>query len=99
MLVLAARFRAAWLPRAIVAVTAVAFVAFALADPERRIADANVERYERTGEIDMAYLLRLGPDAAPAVAKVTQPPRVESGGLAGFNLARQAAARRTRTAR
>ena len=41
--------------------------AFALADPERRIADANVERYERTGEIDCDYLLRLGPDAAPAV--------------------------------
>ena len=74
-------------------------MAFALSDPERRIADANVERYERTGEIDMDYLLRLGPDAAPAVAKVTRPPRVESGGLAGFNLARQAAARRTRTAR
>jgi len=99
VLVLAARFAASWLPRAIVAVTAVTFLAFALSDPERRIADANVERYERTGEIDMDYLLRLGPDAAPAVAKVTQPPPVQSSGLVGFNLARQAAARRTRTAR
>ena len=89
VLVLAARFAATWLPRAIVAVTAVAFLAFALADPERRIADANVERYERTGEIDLDYLLRLGPDAAPAVARVTRPPPFERGGLVGFNLARR----------
>ena len=68
-LVLVARFRAAWLPRAIVAVTAAAFVLFALADPERRIADANVERFERTGSDRHApTCCRLGPDAAPALA-------------------------------
>ena len=34
------------------------------------------------------YLLRLGPDAAPAVARVMTPPRFERGGLLGFSLAR-----------
>ncbi len=85
-------------PQAIVAVTAVAVLAFALSDPERRIAEHNVQRYERTGKLDVAYLRTLGADAAPALATVTVPPCVADDGIAGFNLAR-AAARRTRTDR
>jgi uncharacterized protein DUF4153 len=85
-------------PRAIVGLTAAAVLAFALADPERRIAAHNVERYERTGKIDVAYLLTLGPDATPALAGVVPPPCLSDDGIAGFNLAR-AAARRTSTAR
>jgi hypothetical protein len=101
VLVLAARFAATWLPRAIVATTAVAFVAFGLADPERRIADANVERFERTGTIDYDYLSQLGADAAPALTRLPGPEaaclreqlRQELGedGIAGFNLARSRA--------
>jgi hypothetical protein len=85
-------------PQAIVAVTAAALLTFALSDPERRIAEHNVERYERTGKLDVAYLKTLGADAAPALASVTAPPCVGRDGIAGFNLAR-AAARRTSTAR
>ncbi len=79
------------------AATAAAFVAFALADPERRIADANVERFERTGQIDYDYLHRLGPDAAPALTRLPGPQaacvrdelrREPADGVAGFNLAR-----------
>ncbi len=99
VLVLAARAAAApWLPRAIMATTAAAFIAFALADPERRIADANVARFERTGQLDYDYLYRLGPDAAPALTRLPGPQaacvrdelRRELGedGVAGFNLAR-----------
>ena len=33
---------------------------FALADPERRIAEHNVDRYERTGKLDVAYLADAG---------------------------------------
>ena len=102
VLVLAARFTAGWLPRAIVAVTAAAFLLFALADPERRIADANVERFERTGSIDYDYLYRLGADAAPALERLRGPEagcvrdelRLELGeasGVAGLNLARSRA--------
>ena len=97
--VLAARFSAAWLPRALIGVTATAVLAFALADPERRIAEHNVERFERTGKIDVAYLSSLGADAAPALEGVRGVTIcVPSSGLAGFNLARSAA-RRTSTAR
>jgi hypothetical protein len=82
-------------PQAIVALTAAAVLIFALADPARRIAEHNVDRYERTGKIDRAYLASLGADAAPALVGVVPPRCVESAGIAGFNLAR-AAARRTR---
>jgi hypothetical protein len=85
-------------PQALVAVTAAAVLAFALSDPERRIAEHNVARYERTGKLDVAYLETLGADAAPALAAVTVPPCVGDDGIAGFNLAR-AAARRTSTDR
>ena len=61
-------------PRALVALTAGAVLAFALADPERRIAEHNVERYERTGKIDVVYLEELGADAVPALARRRRSP-------------------------
>ena len=90
VLVLVAR-RAAWLPRAAVAVTALAVLAFGLSDPDRRIAERNVA----AGRIDRAYLATLGPDAAPALARLPRPPCArlqrtlsQGDGLAGLNLAR-----------
>jgi hypothetical protein len=108
-LVLAAR-TAAWLPRAVVAVTAAAVLTFALADPDRRIADHNADRFARTGKIDLRYMASLGADAAPALTRIPGAAcelRVPDGGLAGLNLARARARRaladcdapRTRTAR
>ncbi|WP_084284136.1 DUF4153 domain-containing protein [Solirubrobacter soli] len=85
-------------PRALVALTASTVLAFALADPDRRIATHNLDRYERTGRIDVGYLMTLGPDATPALAGVVPPPCLAEDGPAGFNLAR-AAARRTSTDR
>jgi hypothetical protein len=84
-------------PQAIVAVTAAAVLLFALSDPERRIAEHNVERFERTGKVDLAYLRSLGPDASPALPACLRS-AVGPDGLAGLNLAR-AAARRTHTDR
>ncbi|MDA0167195.1 DUF4173 domain-containing protein [Solirubrobacter ginsenosidimutans] len=83
-------------PRALVATTPASVLLFALADPDRRIADHNLDRYERTGKIDVAYLRTLGADAAPALKNVVSV-CVPDDGIAGFNLAR-AAARRTNTA-
>ena len=40
----------AWLPRATVALSAAAALAFALANPDARIAEHNIERYGRTGD-------------------------------------------------
>jgi hypothetical protein len=72
-------------PRAAVAVTAASVLAFALADPERRIAERNLDRYEATGKIDRAYLRSLGADAAPALDRFRCP---RADGLASLNLAR-----------
>lgn len=95
---------AAGLPRAVVALTALVVLGLGAADPDRRIAQANVERYERTGRIDLPYLEGLSPDAAPAL--VALPPSLErcvlartraalrgSDGLAGLNQGRRRARR------
>ena len=79
--------RAAWLPRAALAVTGATILLFALADPDRRIAEHNVERYERTGQLDRAYVeppeRRRDPGAGPLALRAVEPD-----GLGGFNLAR-----------
>jgi hypothetical protein len=99
LLIAGALRRTAWLPRATVALTGAATLAFALADPDRLIAERNVDRYERTGNIDRPLLKTLSPDAAPAIARLpphlaacatrrmrTDLDRVDA--LAGLNLAR-----------
>jgi hypothetical protein len=87
VLILLARGAAAWLPRAAVAVTGAAFLLFALADPELRIAERNVDRYESTGKIDRDYLAGLGADSAPALVRFGCE-RPAPDGLASLNLAR-----------
>jgi hypothetical protein len=104
LLVAGAIRRTAWLPRATVALSAAAALVFSISDPDRWIAERNVDRYERTGRIDIHYLRDLSPDAAPVVRRV--PPdlaeciagpmrsQVEGAdGLAGANLARARARR------
>ena len=82
---------AAWLPRATVALTALAILAFAVSDPDRRIAERNLDRFERTGSLDESVLRNLSADAAP-VLQARAPELAtcdpEGDGLAGFNLAR-----------
>jgi hypothetical protein len=58
VLVLAAR--QSFVPRGAVAITAAAVLLFALADPDRRIVQHNLDRYEHTGKLDRDYLERLG---------------------------------------
>lgn len=62
--------RGDWLPRALVATTAAGLLALSVANPEGIVAERNVERFERTGMVDLAYLRSLGPDAAPALARL-----------------------------
>ena len=92
--------RAAWLPRATVALSAVALLAFAASNPDRRIADRNLERSERTGlELDEDALVGLSADAVPAfrahragcLSQEVRADLAEPDGLAGFNLARRRA--------
>src|SRR5262249_42644169 len=58
------------LPRPVRALSAAAALAFAFSDPDSWIADHNVDRYERTGHIDVSYLAELGPDAAPVLDRL-----------------------------
>ena len=94
------RFR--WLPRACVLTSAVTMLGFGLHDPDRRIAERNVERYERTGNIDVHYLTTLSADAIPAIAGLPRAVNARAlederwdlsggDGWAGFNLARERA--------
>jgi hypothetical protein len=58
-----------------VAGTALALLAFSLADPDRLIAERNVDRWRETGRIDLAYLAGLSADAAPALDALPEPLR------------------------
>ena len=80
--------RVAWLPRATVALSALAVLAFALANPDGRIAAHNVKRFESTGRIDRAYLAQLSPDAAPALARLGLGRDPPPDGLVSWNLGR-----------
>ena len=81
---------ARWLPRATVALSAAFGLAFGLSNPDARIAEHNVARYERGGPLDTAYLERLSPDATPVLVKagITPGPLADDDGLAGANLGR-----------
>lgn len=70
LFILGALRRAAQLPRVLLGWAAVALVLFSLADPDGRIADRNVERWQETGRIDLAYASNLSADAAPALSRL-----------------------------
>ncbi len=90
-----------WLARATVVLGALAALAFWVADPDRRIAAHNVERYQSTGRIDAGYLSGLSADAVSPLLRLPpalreqvlarQRARIAGGerdGLAGANRAR-----------
>jgi len=64
------RFRAAWLPQAVAATAAAALVGIVAVNPDQLIAQQNVDRFYRTGNVDLAYLAGLSEDAVPAVQKL-----------------------------
>lgn len=68
-----AMWRGRWLARAAVLYTGVALLVFSLLDPDSLIASKNVERFERTGRVDLAYLAVLSPDAVPALSRLPLP--------------------------
>jgi hypothetical protein len=68
-----AMWRGRWLARAAVVFTGIALLVFSLLDPDALIASKNVERFERTGQIDLSYLSVLSPDAVPALARLPLP--------------------------
>lgn len=87
VLVAVARGRFAGLPRALVLTSALALVALAASDPDRRIA----ERSLAADRIDAGYLRGLSADAAPALPARLRPRPDGADGWTGFNLARSRA--------
>jgi hypothetical protein len=53
----------------------VALLGLAALNPERLIAERNIDRYLQTGELDTDYLLSLSPDIEPALARLPEPIR------------------------
>jgi hypothetical protein len=101
VIVAGVRWRAGWLPRAVVQVVAVAMIALAAVNP-----DAQIVRYNATAEfdsaLDVSYLRGLSADAVPAIDRLDEPNRScllssvdakESGGLVAWNLGRSRAER------
>ncbi|ORM25014.1 DUF4173 domain-containing protein [Williamsia sp. 1135] len=58
------------LPRAIGLLTIAATLSFAAYNPDSRIAQANVDRFEKTGKIDTYYLADLSADATGALLEL-----------------------------
>jgi hypothetical protein len=54
----------------------VALLGLAATNPERLIAERNIDRYEQTGSLDADYLLQLSPDIEPALARLPESVRV-----------------------
>jgi hypothetical protein len=73
LLVIAAgvTLRASWLPRAILATGVATLIGLAILNPDRFIADQNVDRYIKTQRIDIVYLSGLSADAAPALDRLS----------------------------
>ncbi len=70
VLIAGIRLRAAWLPRAVVALGVLALLGLAAANPDRMIAERNVTRFAETGRIDLPYLANLSADAVPALDRL-----------------------------
>ncbi|GAA3508457.1 hypothetical protein GCM10023075_67940 [Streptosporangium album] len=100
---LARRGSAGWFPRTLVAMTGVALLAFAVWNPDLRVAETQLI-VRGVQQIDREYLGDLGAEAVPALDRLPEPVRscvlrdvVEANGLRspdawnGWNLARQQA--------
>ncbi|GAA1850770.1 DUF4153 domain-containing protein [Asanoa iriomotensis] len=70
VLVAGVRLRGAWLPPAVLAIATGGLLALAVLNPDRFIADRNVDRYLATGRIDLSYLGTLSADAVPALDRL-----------------------------
>lgn len=69
------RMAARWLPRAVLLAGVVALLGLAALNPERFIADRNIDRFERSGQLDAKYLSGLSADIDGAVPRLPEPVR------------------------
>ncbi len=67
--------RSALLPRAVAVTAGGAVLLLALLCPDATAASYNVDRFARSGDLDLAYLQRLSADAVPAATRLPEPER------------------------
>jgi hypothetical protein len=101
VLVSLVRLRPAWLPRAAVGAAVIALLALAVLDPERFIADRNIDRAEDGMPLDVRYLSGFSADIVPAAERLPEPQRscvlravaarLDDDGWTAWNLSRSAA--------
>ncbi|WP_233463945.1 DUF4153 domain-containing protein [Nocardia gipuzkoensis] len=77
VLVAVVRLRRAWLPRAVLGTAMATLLVLAVLDPERLIADENIDRWQRGKSLDTEYLLTLSPDILPAIDRLPEPLRAD----------------------
>jgi hypothetical protein len=70
VLIAGIRMSGSWLPQAVLASIVGAMLTLAAINPDAYIARQNVARYDRTGQIDTAYLATLSADAFPALDRL-----------------------------
>jgi hypothetical protein len=95
------RLRPSWLPRAAVGAAAAALLALVVLDPERFIADRNIDRAEHGMPLDVVYLSGFSADIVPAAERLPEPQRscvlqevaarLDDDGWTAWNLSRSAA--------
>jgi hypothetical protein len=69
------RMAGRWLPHAVLVAGVLTLLGVAALNPERLIAERNIDGYQQTGELDAAYLLSLSPDVAPVLRRLPEPMR------------------------
>ncbi|OON33292.1 hypothetical protein BSA16_01155 [Micromonospora sp. Rc5] len=67
--------RAGRLPVLVVGTAVLALLGLAAVNPDRLIAERNVDRHRQTGRIDVSYLSGLSADAVPALTRLPEPLR------------------------
>ncbi|MBF6125849.1 DUF4173 domain-containing protein [Nocardia brasiliensis] len=79
LLVLAAvlSLRRMWLVRTVLGTAMATLLALAVVNPERLIADQNIDRWQRGKPFDIGYLTVLSPDSLPAVDRLPEPMRTQ----------------------
>jgi len=63
---------ARWLPRAVLVAGVATLLGVAAINPERLIAERNIDRYEQTGQLDTDYLLSLSEDVEQSLARLPE---------------------------
>jgi hypothetical protein len=61
-----------WLPHAVLVAGVVALLGLAALNPERLVADRNIDRFQQNGQLDAEYLSRLSSDIDPALHRLPE---------------------------